>query len=94
MDLYYGVKLVDLSQDKAEFPTIWEVLIHNHSIRLKSLSWRKQNVSKIMIGGIDYSANQRGANIAIVDSETFEILDSVSYDTHKMQDCFKRKNNI
>ena len=58
-------------------------------ISLESHLWRKLNQSKILIDGIEYSSNGRGANIVIVDAETFEVIDSVVYDTHELQDYFR-----
>lgn len=85
-----GVVIVDTSSSKAEIPTTWNGQIHNHSISLESHSWRKLNMSKIMIDDKDYSTNQRGANIVIVNADTFEVLDSVVYDMHEVQDYFRR----
>jgi len=48
------------------------------------------NKANILIDGIEYSSNGRGANIVIIDAETFEVIDSVVYDTHEPQDYFRR----
>ena len=55
-----------------------------------------QVVGKIVynIDGIEYSSNGRGANIVIIDAETFEVIDSVVYDTHDPQDYFRRIKSV
>lgn len=85
-----GVEIVDKTSDKAEIPTTWNGEINNHVINLESHSWRKLNTSKIIIDGVDYSSNQRGANIVVIDAESFEVIDSVVYDMHEIQDYFRR----
>lgn len=61
---------------------------------MESHLWRKLNQSKILIDGIEYFSNGRGANIVIVDAETFEVIDSVVYDTHELQDYFRRIKEV
>lgn len=85
-----GVVITDAASDVAELPMIWDGVSYNHSIHLESHSWRKLNQSKIMVDGIEYSLNARGANIVIIDAENFEVIDSVVYDTHEPQDYFRR----
>ena len=85
-----GVVVTDVASDVAEVPTIWEGVSYSHFIHLESHSWRKLNQSKILLDGIEYSSNGRGANIVIIDAETFEVIDSVVYDTHEPQDYFRR----
>lgn len=89
-----GVVIVDMVSDVAELPTIWDGFSYNHSIHLESHSWRKLNQSKILSDGIEYSSNGRGANIVIIDAETFEVIDSVVYDTHEPQDYFRRIKEV
>lgn len=55
----------------------YHILVENDNIH----SWRKLNLSKILIDGIEYSFNGM-ANIVIIDVSTFEVIDSVVYDTH------------
>lgn len=86
-----GVAVADVASDTAETPTAWEGISYNHIIHLESHSYRKKNESNIIIDGVDYSYNGRGANIVIVDAETFEVIDSVVYDSHDIQDYFRRK---
>ena len=57
-------------------------------------SWRKLNKANILIDGIKYSTNGRGANIVIIDAETFEVIDSVVYDTHEPQDNYRRIKTV
>ena len=78
-----GVVVADLVSDTAEASTIWDGNICSHLIHLESHSYRKKN-------GLEYSSDGRGANIVIIDAETFEVVDSVWYDTHDPQDYFKR----
>lgn len=85
-----GVVISELVSDVAEKPTIWDGVSYNHRIHLESHSWRKKNMSNIIIDDIEYSSNGRDANIVIVDANTFEVIDSVVYDTHDPQDYFRR----
>lgn len=85
-----GVAIVDLVSDTAEIPTVWDGNIGNHLIHLESNSYRKKNAANIVIDGSEYSSNGRGANIVIIAADTFEVIDSVWYDTHDPQDYFKR----
>lgn len=89
-----GVVITDAASDVAELPMIWDGVSYNHSIHLESHSWRKLNQSKIMVDGIEYSLNARGANIVIIDAENFEVIDSVVYDTHEPQDYFRRIKEV
>lgn len=89
-----GVVITDAASDVAELPMIWDGVSYNHSIHLESHSWRKLNQSKIMVDGIEYSSNARGANIVIIDAENFEVIDSVVYDTHEPQDYFRRIKEV
>lgn len=89
-----GVTIIDLPSEVAETATVWSGTIHDHDIHLESHSWREQNVSKILIDGVEYSTNIRGANIVIINAETFEVLDSVVYDTHESSDYFRRINKV
>lgn len=89
-----GVVITDAASDVAELPMIWDGVSYNHSIHLESHSWRKLNQSKIMVDGIEYSSNARGANIVIIDAENFEVIDSVVYDTHEPQDYFRRIKKV
>ena len=85
-----GVVVADLVSDTAEASTIWDGNICSHLIHLESHSYRKKNEANIVIDGLEYSSDGRGANIVIIDAETFEVVDSVWYDTHDPQDYFKR----
>ena len=85
-----GVVVVDLVSDTAEASTIWDGNICSHLIHLESHSYRKKNAANIVIDGSEYSSNGRGANIVIIAADTFEVIDSVWYDTHDPQDYFKR----
>lgn len=85
-----GVVVVDLASDTAEASTIWDGNICSHLIHLESHSYRKKNAANIVIDGLEYSSNGRGANIVIIAADTFEVIDSVWYDTHDPQDYFKR----
>lgn len=85
-----GVVVADVASDMPEVLTIWEGDSYGHSIHMESHSWRKLNKANILIDGIEYSSNRRGANIVIIDVETFEVIDSVVYDTHDPQDFFRR----
>lgn len=89
-----GVVITDAASDVAELPMIWDGVSYNHSIHLESHSWRKLNQSKILVDGIEYSSNARGANIVIIDAGTFEVIDSVVYDTHEPQDYFRRIKEV
>lgn len=89
-----GVVVLDVVSDIAEKPTIINGVYCNHSIHMESHSWRKSNLSKIMIDDVDYSSNGRGANIVIINVRTFEVIDSVVYDTHDQQDYFRRIFNL
>lgn len=40
--------------------------------------------------GLNILRMEEGANIVIIDAETFEVIDSVVYDTHEPQDYFRR----
>ena len=89
-----GVVIADKASDVVEVPTIWEAESYGHSIYMESHSWRKLNKANILIDGIEYSSNGRGANIVIIDAETFEVIDSVVYDTHDPQDYFRRIKSV
>lgn len=89
-----GVVVADVAFDMPEVPTIWEGDSYGHSIHMESHSWRKLNKANILIDGIEYSSNGRGANIVIIDAETFEVIDSVVYDTHEPQDYFRRIKTV
>lgn len=89
-----GVVVADIASDIAENHTIWNGVSYSHSICLESHSWRKLNTSKILIDNVNYSPNGRGANIVIINAETFEVLDTVTYDMHEAQDCFRRIKKI
>ena len=89
-----GVVIADKASDVAEVSTIWEAESYGHSIHMESHSWRKLNKANILIDGIEYSSNGRGANIVIIDAETFEVIDSVVYDTHDPQDYFRRIKSV
>ena len=89
-----GVVITDMVSDVAEVPTNWEGVSYGHFIHMESHAWRKLNRSNILIDGVEYSSNGRGANIVIIDAETFEVIDSVVYDTHDPQDYFRRIKKI
>ena len=86
--------ITDVASDAAETPTIWKGDSYNHSIHMESHSWRKLNQAKILIDGIEYSSNGRGANIVIINAETFDVIDTVVYDTHEPQDYFRRIKRV
>ncbi|MDR0918817.1 MAG: LicD family protein [Oscillospiraceae bacterium] len=65
------------------------------NIEVISQSLLNGNVSRIIIDGTDYSANERGLNIVLLNSENKNILDCVSFDTHsKNFTCTHRFESI
>lgn len=75
-----------------------EILEYNFTfnglnIFLHSSPYIKNNQSKIIVNDIDYSLNERGINIVVLDSEHLNVIDSVSYDSHLCQ-YFNRKKTF
>lgn len=62
----------------------------NKNIDITSSSYVNENTSQIIINGLDYSLNNRGINMVILNSVNGDIIDSISYDSHLM-DYLKHK---
>lgn len=54
--------------------------IKNHYITTKSATWNSGNVADIYVDDVQYSVNNRGFNIVVIDNQTDKLIDSVSYD--------------
>lgn len=69
-------------------PSVYKAKVSNHDLYVESKVYRNGNLSVIRLNGKDYSLNRRGLNIAVFDSQSGELLDSVVFDTHvKSFDC-------
>lgn len=57
----------------------------NDDVELSVLSspLKVQNKAEILVNGIDYAVNRRGLNIAVFDSASYTLIDSVRFDTWK-----------
>ena len=56
--------------------------IKNHYITTKSATWNSGNVADIYVDDVQYSVNNRGFNIVVIDNTTDKLIDSVSYDVY------------
>lgn len=49
---------------------------------IDSKPFKKGNISRILINGVNYSLNRRGFNIVVFNKELNQVIDRVSFDTH------------
>lgn len=67
-----------------------DVYVQRMHIQLLSKGFRVGDMSSICIDGKEYSVNERGLNIAVVDVKKRKVLDSVCFDTHtKELKCYR-----
>lgn len=57
--------------------------INGKGYKVVSRSFRRGNIAAIRVDGIEYSENQRGMNIVLVDKNLNEVIDTVAFDTHE-----------
>lgn len=61
----------------------------NLCVTLRSSPLKQGNLASIIINGTDYCKNDRGLNLVVLDSNSYNVIDSISYDSH-LCDYFKR----
>lgn len=76
--LYQNIGYGD-SYDSALY---YNAKINHRTITIESKSWHGGNLSSIKIGNTEYSKNGRGLNFVVVNNDTGDVIDSVSFDTH------------
>ncbi|MCH5199500.1 MAG: LicD family protein [Oscillospiraceae bacterium] len=81
--IYKSEVLLDESGMVPEMSVCRECDIDGHRIEIVSESYMKGNRSIISIDGNNYSADGIGVNIVVYDLDNNELVDSVSYDTHR-----------
>ncbi len=87
-NVYLGIMINNMKfLDKSGEPQ--DFLEFNNSLfgmvfHIVSSSFINGNTSMIEVNSIDYSLNDRGINIVVIDSQTRSVIDSVSYDSHLM----------
>jgi len=70
---------------------IYEGIIDEKLIEVKSSPYNVDNETYIDIDGVDYAVNSRGINIVVYDNFTKQVVDSVCIDTHSKSFDFQRK---
>lgn len=60
----------------------YDGIVNGCSVRLESKTIQCGNQASIQIDGIDYSINKRGLNIVVYNNKTYEVINSVAFDTH------------
>ena len=88
---FKNVNLLDYCEDTVETPVSYKTNINNHLIELESHSYRKGNRASIKIDGVETAVNYRGMNIVVFDASSFQVIDSIAYDTHNIEAVFYRK---
>ena len=57
-----------------------------------SSTYGKENVSQILLDGVDYSRNQRGLNLVVYEWDARRVCDAVCFDTHMLgYPCTRRQ---
>jgi len=64
--------------------------IRDLNIHIESKPFKKGNLSRIQINGVEYSLNRRGLNIVVYDTISKAVIDTVSFDTHDQRILSKR----
>lgn len=78
----YRSKAIELKEyDKS---VSYQTVIQGNNIDIISSPLHDGNKAIIAINGIDYSMNNRGLNIVVLDTKSGTIMDSVSFDTHAL----------
>lgn len=54
---------------------------HDHYIYVQSATFNAENVGNIYIDNIQYSVQERGLNIVVIDNKTFSLVDTINFDT-------------
>ncbi|NLK40400.1 MAG: 4Fe-4S binding protein [Clostridiales bacterium] len=61
---------------------VFEKKLKRMHVHVVSKPFKKGNVAKIILDGIDYAINKRGLNIVVYDKYATKVIDSVCFDTH------------
>ena len=62
-----------------------ERVINNSLIELLSAGFAAGNTSSILVNGVEHSRNRRGINIVVINRNTGNLVDSISFDTFNEQ---------
>ena len=81
--IYKSEVLFDKSGMLPEMPVYHECDVDGYHIEIGSESYLRGNRSIISINGNDYSMDAAGVNIVVYDADNKELVDSISYDTHR-----------
>ncbi len=60
------------------------------NIQISSMAWRHGNKAEIIIDNIDYAVNMRGINIVVFDASKKQLIDSVAFDYHISEKCYRK----
>ena len=90
-----GAVVYDKVSDYDETLIVEDLLLKDGpSVNVMSSIFQKENLSIIMIDGMDYSHNRRGLNIVVYSYEKSSVIDRVSFDTHNVANPCYRSNLI
>ena len=59
-----------------------EYVVRKNIIKINSAGYLCGNNSSILVNGVEYSLNKRGLNFAIIDNQTFEVVNQFCCDVH------------
>ncbi len=84
---YIGVShksavLCNMTAEEKCRPIDFKVDAGGISVELQSKPFKAGNQAAIKINAADYAVNKRGINIVVFDTDTMQMIDSVSFDTH------------
>ena len=85
-----GATILDAVSSKAEENLESNISYGTHTINVVSKCWKKGNVSSIKVDDVDYSVNNRGLNIVVLNPTTLELIDSIAIDFHTTSEVFVR----
>ncbi|MCD8286035.1 MAG: NAD-dependent epimerase/dehydratase family protein [Clostridia bacterium] len=77
-----GGQVTEEKISKDDEPVIFDCKASDTTIKVVSMSYNKGNLSEILINGTNYSQNERGLNIVLLDKNLNTVVDSVCFDTH------------
>lgn len=69
-------------------------MVGNHSVKLFSSIYKKENIANIIIDDIDYAINSRGFNIVAYDWSKEMVIDTVCFDKLVRHNCSVRKEEL
>lgn len=73
----------------------YDTVLDGVNLSVFSSIYKKENMARIVLNGIDYAVNSRGLNFVIYDWESGKVIDSVCFDTHiSYFTCSRRSEKV